>query len=128
MRISDWSSDVCSSDLLGVRCNRRDPQGLPALDLFGDLRSPEGPPCLRMGNGADFPPELSISGRLDGVPSELAALCGNPVSEVTRNVIAQAFEAPADPAGDRASYRPDYGRSNFPGDGDRKRKENGRAT
>src|SRR3546814_1118424 len=23
MRISDWSSDVCSSDLLGIRCSRR---------------------------------------------------------------------------------------------------------
>src|SRR3546814_2133068 len=35
MRISDWSSDVCSSDLLAARADRLDPLGLDGDALAG---------------------------------------------------------------------------------------------
>src|SRR3546814_2720912 len=46
MRISDWSSDVCSSDLLGVGVGENDPAGgwfglplaIPAIDQFAARR------------------------------------------------------------------------------------------
>src|SRR3546814_13316537 len=37
MRISDWSSDVCSSDLIGIRTGRLDRLDRPPrLELLGD--------------------------------------------------------------------------------------------
>src|SRR3546814_20576414 len=53
MRISDWSSDVCSSDLVGVSDEarqRRDPEPLPhRRDLRLAVRGPERNP-----RGADL--------------------------------------------------------------------------
>src|SRR3546814_61422 len=58
MRISDWSSDVCSSDLFGGRCFFEDPFGvismLKACSTTGahrSLRTPDGEHCHR--GGAD---------------------------------------------------------------------------
>src|SRR3546814_7515698 len=38
MRISDWSSDVCSSDLLAVGCLLADAAGAGGIDIEGALR------------------------------------------------------------------------------------------
>src|SRR3546814_15358587 len=39
MRISDWSSDVCSSDLNGSRNNgRHDDNGFDGMQLIADIR------------------------------------------------------------------------------------------
>src|SRR3546814_2248714 len=51
MRISDWSSDVCSSDLCAVACGRR-LRTEPGIDLF-DQCTLAGPACLLCG-GADL--------------------------------------------------------------------------
>src|SRR3546814_16255668 len=42
MRISDWSSDVCSSDLRATPGSRRGPQHEAGGDLAGGDHSPEG--------------------------------------------------------------------------------------
>src|SRR3546814_7261640 len=44
MRISDWSSDVCSSDLLYGRALRADPFDADALHLLGLLNLQSGDP------------------------------------------------------------------------------------
>src|SRR3546814_18902603 len=67
MRISDWSSDVCSSDLSGGRCFFEDPFGvismLKACSTTGAHRSsrtPDGEHCHR---GGDDPHRSAQIGR-----------------------------------------------------------------
>src|SRR3546814_8343317 len=55
MRISDWSSDVCSSDLAGGRRVR--------ADRLGQLRQPQLPPQLR---AVDAVPRRHDRGRAGG--------------------------------------------------------------
>src|SRR3546814_2468764 len=56
MRISDWSSDVCSSDLQVRRDSRRKQTGLT------NQARPEGPRCTRRGGG-DFNQEQCCRNR-----------------------------------------------------------------
>src|SRR3546814_12816772 len=51
MRISDWSSDVCSSDLYGPRCNPAEPWGQDALRR----RRQPGSVCYDHARGRQFP-------------------------------------------------------------------------
>src|SRR3546814_14674243 len=82
MRISDWSSDVCSSDLLeGFR--RRNPRGFSALYMQrptpqdGDFfKSDMVLPYKR----ADLPPRLRIYAASDHAVARKSALQGKSVS------------------------------------------------
>src|SRR3546814_3874883 len=67
MRISDWSSDVCSSDLLHRAGRARPGTGRPAAEAAADLRSLRDAPAEPAAHGGrDRFPE----GRLGGDRSE----------------------------------------------------------
>src|SRR3546814_19829512 len=73
MRISDWSSDVCSSDLLGVvwtgagKAGRLIGRGVGAL--FGRLRK-RGPSEDGDGDEDDFDPKSTYEVGIAGTSSE----------------------------------------------------------
>src|SRR3546814_4385672 len=56
MRISDWSSDVCSSDLLGQKYMNTGNRPLPSLDYpgFGSVV------CKELPTARDLPPYVAI--------------------------------------------------------------------
>src|SRR3546814_9372403 len=67
MRISDWSSDVCSSDLLERKAIAEGLAGLPRS--YGDIKVPQlgpplagdlGPPIVRAEREAGVRPDYSI--------------------------------------------------------------------
>src|SRR3546814_8093214 len=64
MRISDWSSDVCSSDLIGMQ-----PFGMRARDVEADHRAP----------GMAHDEELPLSIMLEKVGNEFLPIRGHPV-------------------------------------------------
>src|SRR3546814_9680208 len=66
MRISDWSSDVCSSDLIGMQ-----PFGMRARDVEADHRAP----------GMAHDEELPLSIMLEKVGNEFLPIRGHPRSE-----------------------------------------------
>src|SRR3546814_19405702 len=108
MRISDWSSDVCSSDLLGIHCDehreelvlaRRGALALGGSELFGarhPWRVHVGQPELREPRTIlaafyklerfvdEAVGDLRARQPFDRAPSELGALMPEPVGAVGR--------------------------------------------
>src|SRR3546814_1500122 len=69
MRISDWSSDVCSSDLLGLgayqvgKGQHRAQGSLAVLPAHGQERHAHLPPSLRRRSVIDAPDDRLLPGR-----------------------------------------------------------------
>src|SRR3546814_6705230 len=84
MRISDWSSDVCSSDLSNIRCPASRPasticstvmSGACRSTKVGSMRAPcRGPACCRICrpmHGRRISPQCCVAGRrIDSPRSE----------------------------------------------------------
>src|SRR3546814_12176086 len=85
MRISDWSSDVCSSDLLKLATERFDPKRMPRIVGFGDTVSAQTqqidgkPQVLRGGSDRGFltlVQDLGKAFRTDNAVLYVASRCG----------------------------------------------------
>src|SRR3546814_3820672 len=66
LRISDWSSDVCSSDLLGGVCHQRFERADDGSDLLGRRDSREGGQGQTTGSLGDLQPVDAAEDILDG--------------------------------------------------------------
>src|SRR3546814_1345765 len=102
MRISDWSSDVCSSDLLGAKA-----AGSPPGRRNGLVSLIPGPAASRNGRvRVDSASPAPDNGR----PSAGVAQAGEPEPTVRHRGIAQSGSAPALGAGCRGfeSLYPDH--------------------
>src|SRR3546814_12241396 len=118
MRISDWSSDVCSSDLIGEidgaslsrvadarrvlrrRAAVRDPRGVPGIDRIGRRREESQSTPVAAGGGfavdqmGDDPPAASVhssAGRSEGKGGGMNGRCWRPATDKKRNKKTDSF-------------------------------------
>src|SRR3546814_6240828 len=87
MRISDWSSDVCSSDLIADHPHQRDVE--PHIGAHAD-RADHQQGCDRIDAVID---EIAIVGPLDAAPAREAAVerIAEPVDDITGERQAEPF-------------------------------------
>src|SRR3546814_19420028 len=77
MRISDWSSDVCSSDLRG--------KGIGRALVYGDFRAADAGPIGQLVNGIKQPGFAGICGGLGVDNPRPGRALGHPFADQQRN-------------------------------------------
>src|SRR3546814_2356514 len=82
MRISDWSSDVCSSDLLRVRSAYSLLEGAIKADAIGTLAQGAGMPAVALTDRANLFGALEFSVATKGAGVQPIVGCAIPVTGI----------------------------------------------